>query len=562
MDPIELAGKYLGEYKIRENEINVKKCPFCKPQKKDNYWKFFLNKNEGIYYCHRQNNCGVKGSFQDLLKHFGQIDMEIEVENKEISDKIYKYFKARGIDNDIISSHNIKTGKNGNIAFEYYYQDSLVLVKYRNFQKGKEKKYWQEGGGRNVLWEIDNTNPELPLLITEGEIDKLALHQAGLCNIVSVPFGSSNFKWVDECWEELEEFDEIVICPDNDNAGEKFADECVRRLGEWRCRVAEIEKYSDINEVLHFEGAGEIRQLIENAEEVGMDCWLDLSEIEEFDLSDVPFVKSSIPLINKYMRGYRAGELTIWTGVNGSGKSTFILQEALESVEEEGKVALITGEMQPGITRYILELQAAGTDNIEAEFDSVRDELKYYTPKEIKGRIREWAEGEMKIYKNFEGLEVDKIRNKMTGAVRRYGCFSFVVDNLMKVNYKCSYQEKWNKQSQFVDWCKDFAQRYGVHVHVVAHPRKPKGDVVTKEDVAGLYEVTNIADNVICVHRTNKSKILKALKIEKKETKGALEIWKNRMLGKEDKIIPLMFDESCRRFWQYGQENNKEYGWE
>jgi len=560
MRPIDVAER-LGEYKIKDDEINFKICPFCKPEKKDNFWKFFLNKNEGTYYCHRQKNCGVKGSFQDLLKHLGQIETEIEVENKDISEKIYKYFEARGISRDIISSHNIKTGRDGNIAFEYYHKNKLVLVKYRNFKKGEKKKYWQEGNGKNVLWEIDNTNPKLPLIITEGEIDKLALHQSGLCNIVSIPFGSGNFKWVDECWDELEGFDEIIICPDNDKAGEKFRDECIKRLGEWRCKVAELDKYNDINELLHFEGEGKVREFLENAEEVGMDCWMDLSEIEEYDLSEVPFYKSSIPLINKYLRGYRAGELTIWTGINGSGKSTFILQEVLQAVEQEKKVAVITGEMQPGITRYVLELQAAGVDYIESRFDSVMDELKFYTPKETKQKIREWAEGKVKIYKNFEGLEVDKIRNKMIGAVRRYGCFAFIVDNLMKVNYKCSYQEKYNRQSEFVGWCKDFAQRYGVHVHVVAHPRKPKGEVVTKEDVAGLYEITNLADNVICLHRTNKKEILKALKIDRPEVKGALEIFKNRMLGKEDKLIPLNFDDSCRQFWQYGQENNLDFGW-
>lgn len=560
--PIQIADKYLGNYKVKDNEINAEICPFCESQ--TDKWKFYLNIDEGTYYCHRQNNCGVSGSFRQLLQHFGEHEGQKydppDVKNSDVSDKILKYFKKRGIDKEIIQSHNISTSDKGQIAFEYYEDGELVLVKYRNFGKGKDKRYWQEGGGKPVLWELDYCDTDLPLKITEGEIDKLALHQAGIQNVVSIPFGSNNFEWVENNWEKLDEFEEIIICPDNDDAGEKFADECIKRLGEWRCKIAK-PTWPDINHELFKEGEEGLKELINNASYKEDDSWLQLHEIDEIDPAKIPTTKSSIPKLNKFLRGYREGELTIWTGINGSGKSTLLLQEAIYAASEGTKVAVITGENKPGKTRYIFSLQLAGPDNIDAKMDTIRDELTYYVPGEKYKKLLDWARGKLFVYKNERGLEVDKIKRKAEEAVKRYGCKMIIIDNLMKVNYQCSYQEKYNQQAQFVNDMKDFAMKYDCHVHIVAHPRKPKDTIVTKEDVAGLYEITNLADNVMCVHRVNKETVMQALGIKELDVKGAVEIFKNRTLGIQDKIIRMNFDKSCETFWQYGAERQTNFNW-
>lgn len=571
MQPIEFADKYLGEYQIKDDEINPKHCPFCGPNKKtSNQYKFYLNKNEGTYVCHRENKCGAKGSFNDLLKHFnlkGDGNQNTEkkykkpkVKTVELSKKVKDYISKRGISRKVLNNHNVKE-KNGNIAFEYYHNKQLVLVKYRNLRKGDNKKYWQEGGGKPVLWEIDKIDTDKSVIITEGEFDKLALHQSGFDNVVSVPFGSNNFKWVDFCWDKLEKIDEIIIWPDNDDAGLKMKNELLKRLGEWRCKVVK-SRYPDVNVHLHKKGEQSVKKAVKNAEEIPVKRLLQLHEIEEFDPTKIESIKSNIPLINKYLGGYMMGMVSIWTGTNGSGKSTFLNYESINSISQGFPTAIATGELPHWLTRYWLELQAAGPYHIESKMDEVREELSFYVPKENKQKIRTWAKKKLFIYDSFDSLKVNDIIETFTGAAMRYGVKNFIVDNLMIVNYEGSQKYKYDKQSEFVRRMKDFARKYEAHVHIVAHPRKPKGDVITKEDIAGLYEITNQADNVLALHRLDDKK-RKALGIKEQDAESAASVFKGRIYGEQGYIIPLGFDKTCKRFAQYSVEDyDKKFGWE
>jgi len=568
LNPLELVQKHLGEHKIKGDEINVKVCPFCKPQKKDNYWKFFVNKDDGVFYCHRQNNCGVSGSFYQLLEHFDEVQADEDVQfygTKLPNKRLIDYFSERQISKEIVQSHDVELvtegDMRGGIAFNYYKDGKKMMQKVRNLKKGKNKVYKQAMGGKAVLWEIDYLDLNKPVVITEGEIDKLALHQSGIQNVVSVPFGSNNFKWVDNCWDTLQEVKEFIICPDNDKAGKKFAEECYQKLGREKCRVA-MPEHNDINEQLYYEDEQSVRDLIKNAKYVCEDSWLQFDEIETFkpDMKNAYF--SVIPLVNKYLRGYRPGEITIWSGTNGSGKTTFLLNEMLNIIEREGKVAILTGEAQPGITKFIMSLQLAGESNLIEYTDEETDEVRYRVDKDDLKKMGEWLNGKLYIYNNFDGLEVDRIQRQMEIASRRFGCNMFVIDNLMKVQYGGRLQDRYNQQAQFVSNMKDFSIKHNSHIHVVAHPRKPKGVVITKEDVAGLYEITNNADNVIGVHRTDKTEVLDALGIKEITVNGALEIYKNRMYGDQRKIIPLDFEKNCRRFNQFRNKEEQSYSWQ
>ena len=578
MTPQELADRYLGQYKMKTNEINAKNCPFCGPnEKKDNQWKFFLNTDEGTYKCHRENRCGASGSFIDLLKHFGEYDggyipmkksklknkyPQFDVETYDPTDKIIEYFNKRGISEETILEHNVKTAKqndNEEIAFEYFKEGHKVAIKYRNFGKGEKKRYWQEAGGLAVLWELDEADTNKPLIITEGETDKLALNEAGFDNVTSVPFGSNNFKWVDNNWDKLEKFNEIIICPDNDKAGKKFAEQAVKKLGEERTKIA-VPEYPDINHQLYKEGKDSLVKLIKEADYYGDDNLLRMSEIEFYDPSNINSAASSIGLINKYIRGYREGEISIWTGTNGSGKSTLLLQEAIKAVDDGMNTVIINGENIPSKTKKTLGLQIADIDLIETKVDQF-GELEFYIPRDVRESIENWLGDRLMIYDNFAGLQDDKITKTIEIAVRRYNVKNIIVDNLMKIDYNATYQEKYNKQAKFVNKMKDFAQKYNCHIHIVAHPRKPRNVVVTKEDVAGLYEITNLADNVLCIHRISNEQIRKKLKIDNQEVSGAVEIFKNRTYGKQDIRIQLMFEEAAQRFWYPENDYEMDINW-
>lgn len=584
MRPQELADRYLGQYKITGDEINAQHCPFCGPNtKRDNQYKFYMNIDDGAYKCYRENHCGASGSFIDLLKHFDEYEdnykpikkqnktneyPQFDVELKEPSEKLLKYMKSRGISKETILNHNVKTIEvygEEKIAFVYYKKDDYdkkhkVAIKHRNFKKGADKEYRQIKGGIAVLWELEDCDSQKPLVITEGEVDKLALNEAGIKNVTSVPFGSNNFKWVENNWDKLEEFDDIIVCPDNDKAGEKFARKALKHLGDERTMVA-TPKYPDINYQLYKEGKESLVKLIDNAEYLGKDNLLSPKDIEPFDASEINSAASSIMPINQYIRGYREGEISIWTGINGSGKSVFLIQEAIVAIEEGMNVVIINGENMPARTNKILGLQTADIDYIEASEDRF-GELDYYLPEDVRESVGEWIGDRLKIYDNFAGLNDRDLIKTIKMAIKRYNTKYIIIDNLMKVNFGGSHQSKYDKQAAFVNECKDIAQKYNCHIHIVAHPRKPKGTIITKEDVAGLYEITNLADNVLCIHRIKDKNVREALGIDNLNAKGAVEIFKNRTYGKQDVRIQLGFEKPAERFYYPKGQYELPISWE
>ncbi|MFT3777921.1 MAG: toprim domain-containing protein [Ottowia sp.] len=121
------------------------------------------------------------------------------------------------------------------VALIRYLRDGeLVNAKYRNAAEKRDMR--QEGGAEPCLFGWHLIDPKARrIAIAEGEIDAMTLHQ---CDIpaLSVNAGAGNHQWLENDWSRLERFSEILICYDNDEAGEKGAREVMHRLGIERCK--------------------------------------------------------------------------------------------------------------------------------------------------------------------------------------------------------------------------------------------------------------------------------------------------------------------------------------
>src|SRR5690606_20086379 len=135
----------------------------------------------------------------------------------------------------------------------------------------------------------------------------------------SVPNGAQNLQCVDNCWEWIERFAEIIIWPDNDEPGHEMAQKLVRRLGEWRCRIVQSE-HKDANDHLRAEGRESVLQAVVSAKEVPVAGIVRLADVKSLDLESQEKALSIIKAINERVGGYMMGQLSVWTGTNGSGK--------------------------------------------------------------------------------------------------------------------------------------------------------------------------------------------------------------------------------------------------
>jgi hypothetical protein len=255
--------------------------------------------------------------------------------------------------------------------------------------------------------------------------------------------------------------------------------------------------------------------------------------------------------------------LSIWSGGNGSGKSTFLSQIALETIERGFKCAMFSGELTSNRAKTWLQLQAAGRQNSKLSMDGV----SYYVPKKESELIDEWASDKLWIYNNRYGAKVYNVLDDFRKHMETHETDVIIIDNLMSLDLSEIRGEKYDRQTLLVLQLSELAKQYNVHIHFVCHPRKPIG-FLRKADISGTADLTNSADNVFMMHRVNNDFIrqggefLGASEIKKyQEFTNVIEIMKNRDLGVSDEFIGLYFEQQSKRMLNYPHEN-KVFGWE
>ena len=229
------------------------------------------------------------------------------------------------------------------LVFPYMRDGELVNIKYR----GSDKSFWQIKGAEKIMFGLDDIAGSSEIVIVEGEMDKLALEQAGIKNVVSVPDGAPGkvrdgdlpapeedrkFEYLWNCRAALDPVSRIVIAVDSDGPGQALAEELARRLGKERCyRVTWPEGCKDANDVLQKEGDAAVRGSIDNAEGFPLRGLFRFSDFQD-DISNY-FGVSEASEMKGVSTGWRSidghyrpvpGELTVVTGVPNSGKSEWV----------------------------------------------------------------------------------------------------------------------------------------------------------------------------------------------------------------------------------------------
>ena len=458
---------------------------------------------------------------------------------------ILTYCEKRNISKDTIDYVGVKENNNC-VVFEYRNELGEHLAnKYRKTKKSEGPKMWFEKGTNvNTLFNMDKINLSEPLLITEGEFDCLSAIESGFKNTVSIPSGvNGTNEWITSNWTFIEQFEEIIIWFDNDEAGIKGSREVFNRLPNKSVKIVRCEVANDINELLHKYGKLAVLKQIEKASTPTLEGVATLDMIEDFDVHEAETLKLGIDDIDTDLVGMVFGSLNVLSGRNGSGKSTILNQIYIaEAINQGYKTFLFSGELIGGNVKYWL-LQTLANEEQFAEY-TAKDGHKY---KKVTIQSKEKIVNDMKdrffLY-DSDDYRIEAIIEKMTVLAKRYGVRVFIIDNLMTV--ESSLKDKYEAETDIVKKLKNFAKKYNAIVHLVAHPRKSMNDEIEKDDVAGSANITNLADYVTTISRAKDDVV---------EYDAILKILKNRHTG-VNVGKRLMFNIERKRF--YSSETEKE----
>ena len=319
----------------------------------------------------------------------------------------------------------------------------------------------------------------------------------------------------------------LLVCPDPARR-EVLVREARRRLPNTVLLVAEDKAFrgcATVQELRDTYGLKAVDRILLEVRELPICGLLDLADVRPPDVAGMERVVSGISNLDRHIGGFYMGEVSVWTGKRGEGKSTLLDQLLIEAVDQDIPVCAYSGEL-PAATPFAQE------------------------------RIDEWWRGRFHVYDIGSSTthDAESILRVFRYANRRYGSKVFLVDNLMTARFHYGRERDFYRaQSDFVAELVSFAKSTASHVHLVAHPRKT--DRIDDSDaVAGIADVTNLADNVFSLERDSAP--------ESKQD-SVLTILKNRFFGERQRSIGLNFDRLSKRFYKSGTgDPRKRYGWE
>ena len=570
-----LASKLGAEVKEKGRELFFRYCPYCNGDGHDRD-TFSVNLENGTSHCFR-SSCGKSGHFVEMARDFGYtLDFgeprrrtyrRIPQRPFPIREPAVEYLASRGISRPVTERYKVTTVKDDEhiLAFPFYDENGVLqFLKYRRTDFDKEKhrnKEWCEKDTKPILFGMAQCVDFERLVVTEGQIDSLSVAEAGISNAVSVPNGCNGFTFLENVWDWIVKFHEVVVFGDCEGGKITLLDTLQKRLPNTVKAVQAVDYLGekDANDILRKYGAEAVRKAVENARVTPVSHVKELADVKAVDIYQLPRIRTGIPELDRVIGGLFFGQVILLTGKRGEGKSTFMSQLLVEALDQGYSVFAYSGELADYHFKRWLDYQAAGPDNILTEKDMFGDDV-YRIGNTVLEKINSWYRGRAYLYDN-EAVddEMESLTSTIEQVIRRYGVKLVCVDNLMTAMDVGVNDNLYQAQSAFVHRLKRIAVKYDVAVILVAHPRKTK-ESFTNDDVSGSGDITNRVDTVLAYSRNGDKHL-------DEDCDSHLVVTKNRLLGKltkADEPVELYYSRKSKRITSASGfiAGPRRYGWE
>jgi twinkle protein len=530
MQTTEINGFLIDEFNQHKLEEGKKQgiCPVCSHDRKPKNQKAkcaSYDWERGLGTCHNCNTSFQLHTYQrkgaSEKVYVRPVGPPSSTEHPEfLSDKVIEWFKTRGIKAQTLIDLEVsegsewmpQTGKTENtIKFNYFMGDQLINVKYRDGRKNF-KLY---KGAEKVFYNINSIVGYDTCVITEGEMDVLAFHEAGIPNAISVPNGatlnSNNLDYLDNCIDYFEDKEKIILAVDSDEAGQALQSELVRRLGAEVCYLVSFDDCKDANEYLVKHGREKLQERVQSARPVPLENVTTFKDIED-EVTD--FVR------NGFKKGFQVGlenfdeifstytgQFITVTGIPSSGKSDFVDQMVVGYNRNYGwKTAFASPENQPTylhahkLMRKTWEGMPTAADIHGDKWNQIADHCNtnYF-------------------HIDMERYTLESVLKKGAELVKRKGIKCLVIDPFNKVrDVDCKTEDVNRYTMEYLTKIEIFAKKFDVLVFIVAHPTKMYKDKDGKIEEPTMYNIKGGGEwydasyHGILVHRDYEAKTVKA----------------------------------------------------
>ena len=525
MQETEINGFVIDSF--NQHSLDEKKkqgiCPLCSSDRQPKNQKAqcaSYDWERGLGTCHNCNTTFQLHTYQRKGASEKVYVRPDEYVYKLLQSKVVDWFNTRGITQQTLTDLKVgeglefmpQTGKKENtVQFNYLMGDQLINVKYRDGRKNF-KLY---KGAEKVFYNINSIVGYDFCVITEGEMDVLALHEAGIKNSISVPNGatlnSNNLDYLDNCIDYFDKKEKVILAVDSDEAGQALQQELIRRLGAEVCFLASFGDCKDANEYLIKHGKEKLSECILQARPVPLENVTTFKDIET-EITDFvengfkPGFQIGLQNFDNIFSTYTGQFITV-TGIPSSGKSDFVDQMVMGyNLNYQWKTAFASPENAPTYL-HAHKLMRKAWQGMPTKKDINTDK---------------WNQVADHINDNFffidmERYTLESVLRKGAELVKRKGIKCLVIDPFNKIrDVDCKTEDVNRYTMEYLTKIESFAKKFDVLVFIVAHPTKMyrtqdgKIEEPTMYNIKGGGEWYDASYHGILVHRNYEEKTVKA----------------------------------------------------
>jgi len=518
----------VGEYRIR--------CPQCSPTRRKNNdpcLSVTVTHDSILWMCHHcEWNGGVKENTNLPIRQ-PRVVREETVElappipivsnaNHDLSQGSIAWLDNRKISQATAETFKLFT-KDQKLCFPYYLDGDIVNIKSRT----KDKRFLQEKNATKCLYNIDMLKKHWEkvgtfksVIFVEGEMDVLALYEAGYKNVVSLPDGApqtAKFHKDDKRFKAFEhskwifDADEVIVATDADENGKALRLELIHRFGKDICKVVNFPRIDDwqckdANECLIHYDTQILQECIQYAEEFPVHGLHGVKEYHDsvqniYDGNEQKALSTGFKELDKIYK-IMPSTFNLITGIPNHGKSNFLDQILLNLAENEGwNFALFSPEHStPNHIRRLLEKRCRKPFDIGLHARISQDELNEGI---------QFLDDHFRFIESTEEIpNIEYILKKAKLAKQRFGIKGLVIDPFNQISPDRDYAKREDEHIRdIIAKCQQFARNHQMVVWMVAHPHKLQRNdsgVIPPPDlyqVSGSAHWANMSDVALVVHR-------------------------------------------------------------
>ncbi len=252
----------------------------------------------------------------------------------------------------------------------------------------------------------------------------------------------------------------------------------------------------------------------------------------------------------------RPGEVTLYAGSNGGGKSLITGQIALHLIRQRQKVCIASFEMKPKRSLERMLRQFSMEDIHKPRY---QDKEKYV--RDLAIRFENFSREHLWFYDQQGTTSAQQVIAVARYCAVKLGVTHVFIDSLMKC---VQGEDDYNGQKWFIDELCSLARDHNIHIHLIHHIRKLSNEESTpnKHDIKGTGAIADQVDNVLMVWRNKKKEHQASMGMSvdvmtndamlmcEKQRNGEVEEWYSLWFHRESQQfvdrhdgLPMMFDE-------------------